>query len=130
MSIAEAKRVLLLDTEDIIREVIQLCLETQAGWQVLPAASVQEGMAIAETEPIDLVLLDLDGMMSDIEWSAILQRLQNNPTTQHIPVILLTTTAPPKELEGATAGVKASIVKPFDLLVLAGQVAAILGWNG
>jgi CheY-like chemotaxis protein len=129
MSIAEAKRVLLLDTEDIIREVIQLCLETQAGWQVLPAASAQEGMAIAETEQIDLVLLDLDGMMSDIEWSAILQRLQNNPTTQHIPVILLTATAPPKELQSATAGVKASIVKPFDLLVLAGQVAAILGWN-
>jgi CheY-like chemotaxis protein len=130
MSIVKIRRILLIENENAIREVAQLCLETVAGWEVLTADSVSEGIVKAETKQVNAILLDLDVMTSDMDWPSIFQKLQNNPATQHIPVILLTATMQSKDLpQFPKLGVAAVIVKPFDLLTLAGQVAATLDWK-
>lgn len=124
----KALRILVIDDEDDIREVAQLCLEMVAGWEVLTAGSGSEGLAKAEAEQPDAILLDV--MMPDMDGLATFQKLQANPATQHIPVILLTAKVQSADRHRfAEAGVTAMIAKPFNPLNLADQVAETLGWG-
>ncbi|MEH2358660.1 response regulator [Nostoc sp.] len=126
----KTRRILLIENKNAIREVTQLCLETVEGWEVLTAVSSQEAIAKSETQKVDVILVDLDTFVSDRDLSTILHQLQNNSVTQDIPVILLTTTLSSQELEQFTKlGVRIAIAKPFDLMTLASQVSAVLGWN-
>jgi CheY-like chemotaxis protein len=122
------KQILVIDDEDDIRKLTQTCLEIMGGWQVLTACSGREGLAKAEAEQPDAILLDI--MMPDLDEPATFQKLQANPATRHIPVILLT--AKGRSAEGhffAELGVTGVINKPFNPLKLADQVAAALGSN-
>ncbi|MEH2378733.1 MAG: response regulator [Nostoc sp.] len=126
----KTRRILLIENKNAIREVTQLCLETVEGWEVLTAVSSQEAIAKTKTQKVDVILVDLDTFVSDRDLSTILHQLQNNSVTQDIPVILLTTTLSSQELEQFTKlGVRTAIAKPFDLMTLASQVSAVLGWN-
>lgn len=123
-----AKRILVIDDEDDIREVAQLCLETVGGWEVMTAGSGTEGLAKAETDAPDAILLDV--MMPDMDGPTTFQKLQANLATQDIPVILLTAKVQAAEQRKfAQLGVKAVLTKPFDPLMLANQVAKVLGWS-
>ena len=120
------RRILIIDDEEDLREVAQVALETLVGWQVLTAASGAEGLERARAERPDAILLDV--MMPGDDGVAALERLKADPGTAAIPVILLTAKVrvarhPP---ESGAAGV---ILKPFDPLKLAAQVAEILGWS-
>jgi len=122
------KQILVIDDEDDIREVAQLCLEMLGGWQVLTASSGSEGLLLAEVEQPDAILLDV--MMPDTDGIATFRELQANRITQHIPVILLTAKVQSADRrQFAGLGVTALITKPFDPLSLAEQVAAALGWS-
>ena len=126
----KTRRILLIENKNAIREVTQLCLETVEGWEVLTAVSSQEAIAKTKTQKVDVILVDLDTFASDRDLSTILHQLENNPVTQDIPVILLTTTVSSQELEQFTKlGVRTAIAKPFDLMTLASQISAVLGWN-
>lgn len=123
-----AKRVLVVDNEEYIREVAQISLETVAGWQVITAGSGSEALIVAQTEQPDAILLDV--MMPDMDGIATFEKLQANVATQHIPVILLTAKIQAADRRRyADLGLKAAIAKPFDALGLATQVAAVLGWD-
>jgi CheY-like chemotaxis protein len=122
-----AKRILVIDDEEDIREVAQLCLETVGGWEVMTAGSGSEGLAKAEADAPDAILLDV--MMPEMDGPTTFQKLQENQATQDIPVILLTAKVQAAEQRKfAQLGVKAVLTKPFDPLMLANQVAKVLGW--
>ena len=122
-----AKRILVIDNEPYIQEVAQICLETTAGWEVLTASSGREGLLKAETEQPDAILLDV--MMPDMDGVTTFQKLQDNPATRDIPVILLTAKIQASDRRRyAELGIKATIAKPFNPLELASQVARVLGW--
>lgn len=122
------KRILIVDDEEDIRDVVRVSLEEFAGWSAITAASGLEGLQIAQNEPLDAILLDIS--MPDIDGFAICEALQADPATQQIPVIVLTARVLPsdrlrlKKLE--VAGV---ITKPFDPLIIWSQVAEILAWS-
>ena len=123
-----AKRILIVDDEEDIREVAQLTLEAVGGWEVLTAASGNEGLAKAEAEQPDAILLDI--MMPDLDGLTTVQKLQANSVTQDIPVILLTAKVQAADrLRFAELGLTAMIFKPFDPMTLADQVADVLGWS-
>jgi CheY-like chemotaxis protein len=122
------KRILVVDNEQYIQEVAKVCLETVAGWEVLLAGSGQECLRQAEAEQPDVILLDV--MMPGMDGIATFQKLQDNPATQAIPVILLTAKIQSSDRRRySEIGAVAAIAKPFDPLKLAGQVAAALGWE-
>jgi CheY-like chemotaxis protein len=124
----ETKRILVVDNEQYIQEVIQVCLETVASWEVLLASSGQECLNQAAIKQPDAILLDV--MMPDMDGITTFQKLQNNPATQHIPVILLTATLQSSDHHRyAQLGLTAAIAKPFDPLKLSEQVASALGWT-
>jgi CheY-like chemotaxis protein len=123
------KRVLIIDNEPYIQEVAQICLETTMGWQVLVASSGLEGLKLAETEQPDAILLDV--MMPNMDGPTTFQKLQSNPITKEIPVILLTAKVQASDRRRyAELGMKSAIAKPFDPLKLADEIARILGWDG
>lgn len=123
-----SKRILLIDDEDGARRIIQFSLEAAAGWEVLTAASGVEGLGLAETEQLDAILLDV--MMPELDGPATFQRLQNNPATQAIPVIMLTAKANPTEHQPLVAlGIAGIITKPFKIPALIAQIRAILNWQ-
>ncbi len=123
-----AKKVLIIDDEDRIREVVQACLEDLVGWETSAAASGYEGLHRAESEPFDAILLDIS--MPDMDGFTVFSQLQGNPTTKKIPVILLTAKVLPEDTARfAQMGVAGVITKPFSILQLAQQLTHMLGWH-
>lgn len=122
------KRILVIDNEQYIQEVTQVCLRTTAGWQVLTASSGHEGIAVAEAHQPDAILLDV--MMPDMDGPTTFQHLQDNPDTRQIPVILLTAKVQASDRRRyEELGVQGAIAKPFNPLQLAGKIAATLNWS-
>ena len=121
------KRILLIDDEANLVLVIQVCLQKLGGWAVISAESGAEGLRKAEAEQPDAILLDV--MMPDLDGLAVLERLRANPSTQNIPVILLTAKMQSAHKnEYAQLNIAGLLAKPFNPMELASQVANLLGW--
>lgn len=122
------KRILVIDDEEGLREIIALCLEVAAGWQVWTAACGSEGIAIALAQQPDAILLDV--MMPEMDGPETLRRLKANPETQRIPAIWLSAKARiAEQKEFIDLGVAGAIVKPFQADALADEVRKILNWS-
>ena len=105
------KRILIVDDEVHIREVVQTCLETLGGWNVLSVASGREGLLKAETEQPDAILLDV--MMPGIDGFETCRRLKANPSTCDIPVIFMTALSDTEDkLKGFSLGAVDYVTKP------------------
>lgn len=121
------KRLLVVDDEINLCTVIQVCLENLGGWEILTALSAREGLAIAQTQRLDAILLDV--MMPDMDGISLFQELQKNSVTKVVPVILFTAKVNSSDIDYFTRlGVTGVIAKPFDPMTLAQEVASLLGW--
>ena len=118
------EKILVIDDEDDIRKLIQTCLEIMGGWQVITASSGNEGLNLAQINLPDGILLDL--MMPDMDGLSTFKKLQSNPITSNIPVILMTAKRRFLESDFTELGIKGILNKPFEPLTLANQVAAAL----
>ncbi|MGB8702037.1 MAG: response regulator [Thermosynechococcaceae cyanobacterium] len=122
------KRILVIDDESNIREIVGACLQRLGGWEVHAVSSGYEGLAIAQAEHPDAIVLDV--MMPGMSGLTFLERLRVNPDTQSIPVVLLTANAyltDPQTL--SQLGVKVTIPKPFEPKALVRQMADALDWD-
>lgn len=123
-----ARRILIIDDEDDIREVAALSLESVAGWEIVVAGSGAQGLLVAAESLPDAILLDV--MMPCMDGPATFRELRRNPATADIPVLLLTAKVQSNDQRRfADLGVQAVLFKPFDPLTLAQQIADSLGWN-
>ncbi|MUL39519.1 response regulator [Gloeocapsopsis dulcis] len=118
------KRILVIDDEDDILQLIQTCLEIMGGWQVITAHSGREGLHLAQNNQPDAILLDV--MMADEDGLTTLKKLQSSTITSAIPVILLTAKGRFIEQKFRELGVKGVLNKPFNPLKLADQVNTAL----
>ena len=124
----ENKCILLIDDEEAIREVVQMGIEIEAGWQVTIASSGVEGITLAQTQQPDAILLDV--MMPDLDGISTLSQLKANDKTQSIPVIFLTAkTQAADKKQFQNLGIVDVITKPFNSMTLASRIAKILGWE-
>ena len=122
-----SKRILVIDDEADIRDVVCLSLEEFGGWDTESAGSGGEGLAKAQAAPWDCILLDVS--MPEMDGLAVYDQLQADRKTQPIPVILLTAKVLTGDRDRFTSwGVAGVIAKPFDPLTIWQQVAQILGW--
>lgn len=123
-----AKRILLVDDEDDVREVARMSLEMMGGFEVLPASSGAEALERAERERPDAIVMDV--MMPGMDGPTTFRALRENPATRPIPVILLTAKVQSTGRAGLQAlGVDGVLTKPFDPLTLAREVSDLLGWG-
>lgn len=122
------KRVLIIDDEEVVREIVQGCFEDVARWEVITAVSGQEGLQKTLADRPDAIVLDV--MMPEMNGITFLQRLKANPATQSIPVVLLTAKVDLVDPDRwAALGAVGAIAKPFDPIELVNQVATFLDWE-
>ncbi len=123
-----SRRVLVVDDDDAIREVAEVTLQIVGGWDVSTASSGQEAMLKAREHHPDVILLDV--MMPGMDGPTTLGRMQHDPVTRQIPVILLTAKVQSGDRQRwdglPLAGV---IAKPFDPMTLPAEIATLLGWQ-
>jgi CheY-like chemotaxis protein len=119
--------VLVVDDNDDIRELAQLCLETVDGWTVLTAGSGADAIETAREHHPDAVLLDM--MMPEMDGLTTFEHLQSDESTRDIPVLLFTAKlqARDRQLWEGTA-IRGTIAKPFDPMTLGDEVSRTLKW--
>lgn len=121
------KRVLIIDDEPGISEIVKIALKAIAGWEVLVASSGKEGINMAIAEIPDAILLDL--MMPEMDGIATFEQMQANPDLQSIPTILLTAKAQNSEQKQFTElAITGVITKPFKAPDLVKQMRSLLNW--
>ena len=120
--------ILVVDDQEHLRELVQACLEDLGGWETLVAGSGEECLQILQTEQPSAILLDVS--MPGMDGIAVYDRLQSDPKTRSIPVILLTAKVLPSDrAKFAQMGVTGVISKPIQPTSLTVEVAEILGWD-
>ena len=123
-----ARKILIIDDEDDIREVAALSLESVAGWDIVTANCGAQGIARAAEHRPDAILLDV--MMPGMDGPTTFRELQKNPSTAKIPVLLLTAKVQATDQRRfADLGVRAVLFKPFDPMTLSMQIENVLGWR-
>lgn len=122
------KRLLIIDDDSFIRDVIQATLSKVAGWSAITAASGVEALILVRSEEVDGILLDIS--MPGMDGFTVFEKLQANPLTQPIPVILLTAKAmSPDATQLRQMGFAGVIIKPFNPSTLCTQISDLLGWQ-
>jgi len=122
------KTVLLIDDEEYLCDVVQVCLEMFGNWKSTIARSGREGFAALATAQPDVIVLDV--MMPNMDGLTVLQKLKENPQFANIPVVLLTARTDLIETKKLSQlKVQGAIAKPFDPTQLAAQISKILNWE-
>jgi CheY-like chemotaxis protein len=118
-------RLLHIDDEPDIREIIEISLGLDRAFTTRSCESGAEGLiAAAEWSP-DVILLDV--MMPVMDGPATLAALREDPKTAGIPVIIMTARAQVRELDRFRAlGAVGVIAKPFDPMTIAASVRSYL----
>lgn len=78
---------LAIDDDASSLRVIAACLEQQ-GVEVLTASGGEEGLALARSRSVDVILCDL--LMPDVDGYAVVAELQRDPATRGIPILVVT----------------------------------------
>jgi DNA-binding response OmpR family regulator len=120
----DRKRILLVDDDREIVESMRVALEA-AGYEVRVARDGNQGLAMAEREDPDLVILDM--MMPKRSGFLVLEKLRR---TRPIPVRIIMVTANEGNRHKAyaeTLGVDDYIRKPFAMDRLLDSVGRLLG---
>lgn len=121
----KTRRILLIHADDVVKEMLLLCLETIPNCEVITVGFGIE--AIVKAIEVDLILLDVDEAMPDLGWQEIFQNLKQNSLTYSIPIILLTATPRSQELvEFQQTRSITALAKSFDLLNLANHLSTLL----
>jgi CheY-like chemotaxis protein len=116
-----AVRVLHVDDEPDIREVVELSLGLDPEFTVKSCSSGGDALIAAADWSPDLILLDV--MMPEMDGPATLARLRESLNTNKIPVVFMTARAQARELKHfRDLGAAGVISKPFDPLTLAASV--------
>lgn len=117
-------KVLHVDDDHFIREIVRVSLEKVGGLVVEQCASGHEAVERAPEVQPDIFLLDV--MMPDMSGEDTLRALREMPQFAATPVIFLTALAHPSEIRNLQQiGAAGVITKPFDPMKLAGQILAI-----
>ena len=113
-----AIRVLHVDDEPDIREVVEVSLGLDPDFTVQGCKSGKEALAVAAAWRPDIILLDV--MMPGLDGPATLAQLRQNAETAHFPVVFMTARTRARETDRfRSLGAVGVIPKPFDPMTLA-----------
>lgn len=118
------KPVLVVEDEKDIVDLIEYHLK-QSGFSVIKALDGPSGLELARKEKPSLIILDL--MLPEMDGKDICRALKSNPSTQSIPILMLTAkTEEIDRLIGFELGADDYVTKPFSPRELVLRVKAIL----
>ena len=117
-------KILVIEDNENNRVLLTRRLKAR-GHEVLTAEDAEQGLAMAQTERSDLILMDIG--LPDLDGWTATRRLKAHPATQQIPIIALTAHAMQGDREkAAEAGCNAYETKPIDFARLFEKIDALL----
>ena len=118
-------KILLVEDNEMNRDMLSRRLERK-GHQVVMAFDGGQGVAMAQSEGPDLILMDMSLPVLD-GWEATRQ-IKGKTATAHIPIIALTAHAMAgDEQKAREAGCNDYDTKPIEFLRLMGKIDSLLG---
>jgi len=104
------QRILIVEDHPTMREALRLVLERE-DLDIVEASDGNVALALARSEPPDLVLLDLH--IPGMPGEEVLSELKADPTTSHARVIVVTATGEEGRARALAVGADAYFTKPF-----------------
>src|SRR6516162_8901045 len=116
-------RVLIVEDERRLAENVARSLRESAGYAVDVAFDGEDGLYLAQSNPYDLLILDL--MLPRVDGLALLKTLRNGGT--EVPVLVLTARDEKESIIALlNAGADDYVAKPFDLGELLARAKALI----
>ena len=117
--------VLVVEDDPAVRGLVAEILD-DAGYTVFQADIGQRGLHLAEQCAPSVVVLNHS--LPDMSGLDVLQRLRRRPSTQHIPVLLVSTRV--QQLTGAGMGADRVLPMPFEIDALLTHVEELAASSG
>jgi signal transduction histidine kinase/FixJ family two-component response regulator len=118
------RRILIVDDLDANLDLLRDALR-ESGCDVIEARNGEDALAMLDTTPIDLVLLD--ERMPVMDGETCLRELRRRVTGRLVPVVMISADPSLEKVDAAlAAGATAAIAKPVDLHALRCKLAQIL----
>ena len=116
-------KVLIVDDDPMNIELLEVHLSKD--YDILKAYDGKEAMTIVETNPPDIILLDI--MMPGMNGYEVCRKLKDDRNTNHIPILMVTALHETEDRNKAIeAGADDFITKPFDIIELTVRVKSYL----
>ncbi len=118
------KRILIVEDQEDNRAILRDLL-TASGYELIETANGSEGVAAAEREKPDLILMDIQ--LPLVDGYEATRRIKANPALSAIPIIAVTSYAlSGDEAKAKAAGCDAYVTKPFSPRLLLAKVREYL----
>ena len=106
-----SKRVLVIEDQEDNRRIVRDLL-TSVGYEIIEAVTGEEGVAMAEVQHPDLILMDIQ--LPGLDGYEATRRIKANPVLHPIPIIAVTSYAlSGDDVKAREAGCDAYISKPY-----------------
>ena len=121
---APPARILIVDDDRHNRLLLEVMLAPD-GYSIVSAPTGEEALVMVAQQPPDLILLDV--MMPGMDGYQVVARIKSNPSTKHIPVIMLSALDDRNSrMHGLSAGAEDFLTKPVNRVELCTRVRALL----
>ena len=125
MDAVSSKRILIVEDENDVVDLLTLNLRKAGGFLISKAGDGATGLTKARAEKPDLIILDL--MLPKIPGLEVCKILKSEAATRHIPILMLTARA--EEIDrvvGLECGADDYVTKPFSPREIVLRIKAIL----
>ena len=118
-------RILIVDDEPSILELLKAFLEAGNAHEVVTATSGMDALAIINTTDCDFDCLLLDIQMPEMNGITLCEHVRALPDYVRVPIIMLTAMSQKLYIDKAfSVGATDYVTKPFDFLELRGRLSA------
>jgi DNA-binding response OmpR family regulator len=112
LEVGAGRSILIVDDDQLLAESLALSLNS-LGFVTSMAERADLGITLARSDRPDVILLDYG--LPDMDGFSVCQRLEENPTTASIPVIMLSGSTETEMIRRArAAGCHFYVQKPYD----------------
>jgi two-component system phosphate regulon response regulator PhoB len=118
------EKILVVDDEEDILELVRYNL-VREGYVVVCAATGEDALKSAASDPADLIILDL--MLPGIDGLEVARRLKQNPGTKDTPIVMLSAKGEEADIvSGLELGADDYVTKPFSPRILVARIKAVI----
>jgi two-component system cell cycle response regulator DivK len=119
-----SRRILLVEDQEDGRRIVRDLLAS-SDYALIEAKTGEEGLALAERDEPDLILMDIQ--LPGLDGYEVTRRIKANPALKHIPVIAVTSYALSGDDQKAyAAGCDGYVTKPYSPRVLLAKIREYL----
>src|SRR5690349_3882750 len=125
MDAVSSKRILIVEDEKDVIDLLTLNLRKAGGFTISTASDGGAGLAKARSDKPDFIILDL--MLPKMSGLEVCKLLKSDRATRHIPILMLTARAEEVDrIVGLEFGADDYVTKPFSPREIILRIKAIL----